>query len=87
MHVPHLIIEESAVSPEIQRNDVERCWTADKRILVVDDEPFNLKSIKYLIELSASRHGIPEEAIQQFIDYARDGDEYVQKVEQLFLHE
>ena len=48
---------------------------ADKRILLVDDDPFNLQSIKIIVEIACRDLGFPMQVINRIIDIARDGIE------------
>lgn len=46
---------------------------SSKRILVVDDEPFNLKSMKVIIDSVLKKLGLEEEFLNSFIDQAQNG--------------
>jgi len=63
----------------------ENTYTIDKRILVIDDEPFNLKSMKILLELAIKKLDLPLTSLMNNIDYAKDGNEYIAKVKTAFL--
>ena len=53
------------------------------RILIVDDEPFNLQSLKVIIQQSIKKMGRPKEFLDKLIDVASNGKEAVKKVKQL----
>lgn len=57
-----------------------KTYIGDKRILLVDDEPFNLFSLKILMLKAFRKYKIPKEVILNLIDTAKDGNEYIQKV-------
>lgn len=60
-------------------------YTADKRILLVDDEPFNLKSHQMLFQMAGKELGFPMELFKTLIDTAKDGLEAQQRVREAFL--
>ena len=53
------------------------------RILIVDDEPFNLQSLKVIIQQSMKKMGRQKEFLDKLIDVASNGKEAVEKVKQL----
>lgn len=57
------------------------------RILIVDDEPFNLQSMKVIIQQSLKRLGHPKELLNDLIDVATNGDVALNKVIELYTSE
>lgn len=53
----------------------------NKRILIVDDEPFNLNSLMILIELCSKDLGVDFQYLSSLIDTAKDGFEAFEKVQ------
>ena len=47
----------------------------EKRIMIVDDEPFNLQSLKVVIQQSVKRLGMNKDILNRLIDEASDGQE------------
>ena len=45
----------------------------DKRILLVDDDPFNLQSLRIIVEMAIKQLKLPLDAIRRLIDTATDG--------------
>lgn len=41
---------------------------SDERILIIDDDPFNLTSLKILLKLTLKKLGHPEEIIDKLVD-------------------
>jgi len=60
-------------------------YTISKRILAIDDEPFNLQSMKILLELSIKKLELPLASLMNYIDYAKYGNEYIAKVKTAYL--
>lgn len=58
----------------------------EKRILIVDDEPFNLKSLKIMIEVSLKLLGMDSTLLDNYIDVATDGVQAITQVENLFYN-
>ena len=50
-------------------------FVSDQRILVVDDENYNLDAIQLLLEVAMKRLGCNQhvEIVKQLVDYAMDG--------------
>lgn len=51
-----------------------------KRILLADDEPFNLKSLKVLLELALLEMGHPKDLLSDLIDLSQNGQESLHRV-------
>jgi YesN/AraC family two-component response regulator len=45
------------------------------RLMIVDDEPFNLHSLKVIIQQALKRLGFAKEYLDDLIDIATNGDE------------
>ena len=52
-------------------------------MLIVDDEPFNLQSLKIIIQQSMKKLGHPKEFLDKHIDVASNGKEAVDKLKYL----
>ena len=50
------------------------------RILIVDDEPFNIQGMMIIINACLKAMGHDEELLNKFIDYASNGQQAVQCV-------
>lgn len=54
-------------------------WVS-KRVLIVDDEPFNLSSMRILLKLSLKKMNIDDTMLDAYIDQASNGSEAVEFV-------
>lgn len=61
--------EESEMISDVVRQ-VEPSFS---RILIIDDEPFNLMSLMAIFKQAAKRMGLKEDALDGVIDQANDG--------------
>ena len=52
-------------------------YVFDKRILVVDDEKYNLDAMMFLLKGSFKKMGKEEEIVDHLVDYANDGQEAI----------
>ena len=50
-------------------------YASNSRILVIDDEPFNLQSMKIVLSLSMQKLEYDQEIIQSIVDYVSSGEE------------
>ena len=50
-------------------------YQSDMRILVVDDEPFNLQALEIILKSSLRKLGHDPEIINHITDYALNGEE------------
>jgi CheY-like chemotaxis protein len=48
--------------------------------MLVDDEPFNLYSMRIMLQESLKQLGLPETIFNSYIDYATNGNEALEKV-------
>lgn len=46
-----------------------------KRVLIVDDEPFNLRSLQVMIKLSLKQLKVDPDIIEPYLDKAKNGRE------------
>ena len=54
------------------------------RILIVDDEPFNLYGLENVLKLAITRCGYSAELIEKLVDQASNGKEAVNMVKSLY---
>ena len=54
------------------------------RILIVDDEPFNLYGLENVLKLAITRCGFSTEIIDKLVDQASNGKEAVSMVKSLY---
>jgi len=52
-------------------------YTSKQRILLIDDESFNLYSLKIIIEGSLKKIGKDPKCLENFIDIAGNGEEAI----------
>ena len=52
-------------------------YTSDKRILVVDDEKYNLDAMKFILMACFKGMGKEEEIVDHLVDYCTDGQEAI----------
>ena len=52
---------------------------SDRRILVVDDEKYNLDAMKFILKGCMKKMGQEEEIVDQLVDYANDGYEAIEQ--------
>jgi two-component system sensor histidine kinase/response regulator len=55
-------------------------YSSDFRIMLVDDEPFNIKSMMVILKLSLKSMGLDPSIIDDITDFAYNGQEAVQLV-------
>ena len=68
------------------RNSQVAKLTASKRLLIVDDEPFNLKTMGILLEMSFKQLNFPPELLGLILDKAKDGNEAIALVKSAHLN-
>ena len=57
---------------------------SQNRILIVDDEPFNLYGLKNILKLAIKRYGYSTLLIDRLVDQASNGKEAVNMVKKLY---
>ena len=54
-----------------------------ERILIIDDDPFNLVSLKILLKLTLKKLGLPEVIIEKLVDQGSNGQQAVDLFKEL----
>ena len=54
--------------------EAEGMFKSNLRILIVDDEPFNLMAMETVLKMASAKVDISDEIIQEITDYASSGD-------------
>ena len=57
---------------------------SQNRILIVDDEPFNLYGLENVLKLAITRFGYSAELIEKLVDQASNGKEAINMVKSLY---
>ena len=51
----------------------DRIYVSNRKILIVDDEPFNIKAMEILIKMALQSLGMPVDIMETIIDIAYNG--------------
>lgn len=76
--------EEKTIGTNQKNREVTMGPSIKRRILLIDDEIFNLVSLKFLIGISVKNLGFSEEQAFSLIDFASNGQDAMQKIGKLF---
>ena len=55
-------------------------FKSELRILVVDDEPFNLMAMKTVLQCASKKAGFYEKIVEELTDYAPSGQKALDKI-------
>jgi len=65
--------------------DLDECADqTNNRILIVDDEPFNLLGLETVLKLAMEKTGLPDGYLSSVLDKAANGEEAVEAVNKLY---
>jgi CheY-like chemotaxis protein len=61
----------------------DRIYVSNRKILIVDDEPFNIMAMEILIKMALQSLGMPVDIMETIIEKAYNGKQALEKVKQL----